>query len=84
MDIEYQFHGLANHTLAALNPSGTLNAAFSYSPFGEVLETVDAGGASGTAAHRRRFNDKHQDGLSDLDTDFSPANHEASTVPSTL
>ncbi len=66
MDIEYQFHGLANHTLVALSSTGAINAAFSYTPFGEVLETVDAGGAVGTSNHQRRFNDKQQDDVSQL------------------
>ncbi|MBA3406216.1 MAG: hypothetical protein H0U13_16295, partial [Gemmatimonadaceae bacterium] len=65
-ELEYQFHGLGNHTLAAVGSTGATNAAFSYSPFGEVLEAVDTGGSSGTDAHQRRFNDKHQDGISDL------------------
>ena len=65
VELEYQFHGLANHTLVAVGSTGTTNAAFSYSPFGEVLESIDAGGTSGTANHSRRFNDKYADYVSD-------------------
>ncbi|MDX2092605.1 MAG: RHS repeat-associated core domain-containing protein, partial [Kofleriaceae bacterium] len=64
---EYQFHGLASNTLAAVSSTGTINARFSYGPFGEVLEATDAGGASaGIAVHKRRFNDKYQDDISAL------------------
>ncbi|MBA3404805.1 MAG: hypothetical protein H0U13_09020 [Gemmatimonadaceae bacterium] len=65
-EVEYHSQGLAKHTLAAVSSTGAVNAAFSYSPFGEVLETIDIGGTSGTADHRRRFNDKHDDELSEL------------------
>ena len=65
--LELQFHGLANNTLAAVAEDGTINASFSYAPFGEVLEATNAGGAgAGTAAHKRRFNDKYQDDLTAL------------------
>jgi RHS repeat-associated protein len=63
-DVELQFHGLASHTIAAVDIGGTVNAAFSCIPFGEVVE------ASGTqaqlAVHRRRFNDKQHDPLTGL------------------
>ena len=36
--IEYQFHGLASSTIAAVAQTGTVNASFSYAPFGELLE----------------------------------------------
>ncbi len=63
--LEYQFHGLASNTLAAVDKStGAINASFSYAPFGEVLEAT--GGTTGTAAHKRRFNDKVQDDLTAL------------------
>lgn len=66
-NIEYQFHGLASNTLAAIDKAtGTVNASFSYAPFGEVLEATDAGGSAGIAGHKRRFNDKFQDDLSGL------------------
>lgn len=66
--LEYQFHGLANHTIAAVDETtGTINASFSYAPFGEVIEATDDGGlSSGIAAHRRRLNDKYVDDISDL------------------
>jgi RHS repeat-associated protein len=64
--VEFQYHGLTSNTLAAVAYNGTTNSAFRYTPFGEVLETTDAGGAAGAAAHRRRFNDKHQDEITDL------------------
>ena len=66
--MEFQFHGLASNTLAAVDrDTGTVNASFTYAPFGEVIEATDAGGAqSGVAAHRRRMNDKFIDEVSDL------------------
>ena len=65
--VEYQFHGLASNTIAAVDQGGTVNASFSYAPFGEVVEATNAGGTTaGTAAHRRRLNDKYVDELSDL------------------
>ena len=66
IELEHQFHGLANHTLVAVSSAGTINSAFSYTPFGEVVETVDAGNGEGAAAHPRRFNDKYQDAISAL------------------
>lgn len=60
--IEYDFHGLANNTLAAVDSSGSVNASFSYAPFGELIETTNGGGiAAGVAAHPRRMNDKYVD-----------------------
>jgi RHS repeat-associated protein len=66
--IEYQFHGLANNTLAAVaQATGAVNASFSYAPFGEVLDGTNAGGkTAGAPAHLRRFNDKVQDEVSGL------------------
>ena len=65
--LEYQFHGLANNTLAAVDSStGTVNARFSYAPFGEVIEATNAGTSAGLAAHRRRQNDKYFDEASNL------------------
>lgn len=64
--LEYEFHGLANNTLAAVDASGAVNASLSYSPFGALLETTDEGGASGVVAHPRRFNDKYLDSISGL------------------
>ena len=64
---EYQFHGLASSTLAAVSSTGTINASFNYAPFGEVIESTNAGGTGdGTAVHKRRFNDKQQDDISGL------------------
>jgi RHS repeat-associated protein len=61
-NIEYEFHGLGNNTLAAVDQAGgTVNASFSYAPFGEIIEATDSNGGEGVAAHRRRFNDKFQD-----------------------
>jgi RHS repeat-associated protein len=65
-NIEFQFHGVGISTLAAVDQSGTVNASFSYAPFGETIESVDGGGSEGVAAHRRRLNDKFVDEISDL------------------
>jgi RHS repeat-associated protein len=66
--LEFQFHGLASNTLATVDQSGTINASFDYAPYGEIVESTDAGSASGAgvAAHRRRLNDKYVDELTDL------------------
>ncbi len=65
--VEYQFHGLASNTIAAVDQRGAVNASFSYAPFGEVIEATNAGGApAGMAVHKRRLNDKYVDDLSDL------------------
>jgi RHS repeat-associated protein len=65
--VEYQFHGIANNTIAAVDQGGEINTSFSYAPFGGIIEATNGGGASsGTAAHRRRLNDKYIDELSDL------------------
>lgn len=65
--IEYQFHGLADNTIVAVAQNGTINASFSYAPFGEVIEATNGGGATaGTAAHKRRLNDKYEDDLTAL------------------
>ena len=66
--LEYQFHGLGNSTLAAISETGTINASFSYAPFGEIIEATDAGSGNnaGIEAHRRRVNDKYVDEISDL------------------
>lgn len=64
---EYQFHGLAGSTLAAVDTNGTINASFSYAPFGEVIESTNGGGGrAGTAVHKRLWNDKQRDDLTDL------------------
>ncbi len=64
---EYQFHGLASSTLAAVAADGTVNASFIYTPFGSVAEATNAGGGSeGVPAHERRHNDKFFDTLSGL------------------
>jgi RHS repeat-associated protein len=63
---EFQFHGLASNTIAAVAQSGTINASFSYAPFGERLESTDAGANQGVAVHKRRSNDKYEDDLSSL------------------
>jgi RHS repeat-associated protein len=59
--LEFQFHGLANSTLAAVASDSTVNASFTYAPFGEIVEATNAGAAAGVAGHRRRLNDKYQD-----------------------
>ena len=65
--VEYQFHGLASNTIAAVEQGGTDNASFSYAPFGEVVEATEEGAATaGIAAHRRRLNDKYVDEISNL------------------
>ena len=64
---EYQFHGLANSTLATVASNGTINTSLRYSPWGDIVESTNTGGASnGTAAHRRRHNDKYVDEVSNL------------------
>jgi RHS repeat-associated protein len=67
-DVEYQFHGLANNTLAAVDrDTGGTTASFDYAPFGEVIEATDGGAPSaGIDAHRRRANDKYVDDISAL------------------
>lgn len=67
-NIEYQFHGLAGNTLAAVDQSsGTVNSSFIYAPFGEVIEATNAGGVTnGLTVHRRRLNDKTTDEISGL------------------
>jgi len=65
--VEYQFHGLANNTIAAIEQvTGTINASFNYAPFGELVEATNAVGNSGIASHRRRMNDKFVDDVSGL------------------
>lgn len=72
---EFQFHGLADSTLAAVESgvgllesgesaptSGTTIAAFVYSPFGEVAETS----GDDPASQARSFNDKYRDTASIL------------------
>jgi RHS repeat-associated protein len=73
---EHQFHGLGSSTLAAVESgvgiveagdptppaSGTINAAFMYSPWGELIETV----GSEIATHPRLLNDKYHDASSGL------------------
>jgi len=67
--IEYQFHGMASNTIAAVAADGTVNANVVYAPYGEVLEAQEAGGNGsvfGLAGHRRRFNDKYVDEIGGL------------------
>ena len=65
--VEYQFHGIASNTIAAVAQDGTINASFSYAPFGEVIEATNAGGpTSGIETHQRRFNDKYEGSLAKL------------------
>jgi RHS repeat-associated protein len=65
--LEYQFHGLASNTLAAVSETGTINASFTYAPFGEIIEATDAGAPfAGLDKHRRRMNDKYVDEVSEL------------------
>lgn len=67
--LELTFHGLANNTLAAVDrDTGAVNTSFSYAPFGEIVESTDAGASSGAgvAAHRRRISDKYDDEVSGL------------------
>ncbi len=66
--VEFQFHGLANNTLAAVErASGAVNVAFSYAPFGELVEAADvANSTAGVDVHRRRMNDKFVDETSEL------------------
>jgi RHS repeat-associated protein len=66
--VEYQFHGIASNTLAAVDQAtGTVNASFTYAPFGEIIEATNAGGsAAGIDKHRRRMNDKYVDEIGGL------------------
>jgi RHS repeat-associated protein len=64
--VEYQFHGIANNTIAAVDSGGKINASFNYAPFGEVIEAADNDSGSGLRVHRRRANDKYVDELTDL------------------
>ena len=66
--VEYQFHGLANNTLATVaQATGVTNTSFSYAPFGEIIEATSGGGVTaGIAGHNRRFNDKTIDAIDDL------------------
>jgi RHS repeat-associated protein len=67
INVEYLYHGLGNSTLAAVDQvTGTINASMSYGPFGEIVEATDSGTSEGLAAHRRHFNDKYVDAVSDL------------------
>ena len=66
-NVEYQFHGMASNTLAAVATDGTVNANVVYAPYGEVLEVQEgAGSVFGLAGHRRRFNDKYVDEIGGL------------------
>lgn len=66
-NVEYEFHGLGNSTLAAVDqPTGNINASFSYAPFGEVIEATDSNSGEGAASHARKFNDKYVDAISNL------------------
>jgi RHS repeat-associated protein len=64
--VEYQFHGLSSNTLAAVDQGGTINASFSYSPYGALVQSTNLGGSTGIISHRRRFNDKYEDDISGL------------------
>ncbi len=59
---EHQFHGLGGSTLVAVATSGAVNTAFTYGPYGEVVEATGAD----VVGHRRRMNDKYQDEVSGL------------------
>ncbi len=59
---EHQFHGLGGSTLVAVATGGAVNTAFTYGPYGEVVEATGAD----TVGHRRRMNDKYQDEVSGL------------------
>ena len=66
-NVEYQFHGMASNTLAAVATDGVVNANVVYTPYGEVLEAQEgAGSVFGLAGHRRRFNDKYVDEIGGL------------------
>jgi len=65
--VEYQFHGLASNTIAAVGADGIVKANLAYAPYGELIEGQQpAGPAAGLAAHPRRMNDKYIDDLSSL------------------
>jgi RHS repeat-associated protein len=65
--LEFQFHGLANSTLAAISSTGVVNASFYYAPFGEVITATSKGDASAARdVRQRRFNDKQHDDLTGL------------------
>ncbi len=67
--LEFTFQGLGSSTLAAVDrDTGTIDASFSYSPFGAIVESTDAGAATGAGVddHRHRMNNKYVDEVSDL------------------
>ena len=67
--LEFLFHGLGDSTLAAVDrDSGRIDASFSYSPFGALIEATDAGASDGVGVdgHRYRLNDKYVDEVSNL------------------
>jgi YD repeat-containing protein len=65
--LEYQFHGLANNMIAAVDQGGEINTSFNYAPFGEIIEATNSGGTtSGVTVHRRLTNDKYEDSISGL------------------
>jgi RHS repeat-associated protein len=60
--IEYQYHSPTQSLLAAVSTASALNASFVYGPYGELLQS---GGAQ-TSSHRRRYNDKYKDELTNF------------------
>ena len=64
--VEYQFHGLASNTLAAVASDGVVNANMAYAPYGELIEAQQASAAVGVPVHQRRMNDKYVDELGGL------------------
>ena len=65
-NLEYQFHGLANNTIATVATDGTVNTNLVYAPYGELVSATESGNGAGLAAHWRRFNDKFKDEISGL------------------
>ena len=61
---EYQFHGVAGNTLAAIDQAtSTINASFNYGPYGEIVEATSFNATVGLPWHRRRMNDKFVDDI---------------------
>jgi RHS repeat-associated protein len=64
---EYLYRGLAGSTLTAVDQAtGNVNASFSYTPYGAVIEAVDGGSTEGLASTKRQWNDKFIDDISGL------------------
>lgn len=59
--LEFAHHGQLGHLIASTDTNGNIVAAYSYGPFGEILEAIGS-----TDDHLRRFNGKEHDAASGL------------------